>query len=391
MNKEDVVTVTKYLLIALTLALLTACKSTSELNSVKQVESLINKVKHKPQDITGIVEQTKRSKKAIKNDLVAIQALFQQLGIKVGKKWGQEETTLPGTKRYVKYSNGYQARAIVDFDQGKVTVETIAKQQTIAKLKQAVITTLLTPIDPRDNDIFSDQAPKLGGEPFLYQQVVDQDSKAIRYRWRANRFAEYLVKDKLTSRNSAGRQIYQVQFSLVNDHQKFRKLQYSQYVLAAAKRYNITPELIYAIIETESSFNPYAVSAANAYGLMQVVPSTAGRDVYAKIKRKAGQPTKQQLFNPAQNIDIGTAYLHILQRYYLAKIQHWQNKEYAMISAYNGGAGNVLNTFSKDRSQAFSKINKLKPAALYWALTTRHPRTESRNYLKKVTTKKRKY
>ena len=70
-------------------------------------------------------------------------------------------------------------------------------------------------------------------------------------------------------------------------------------LIAAARRYNLEPELIYAIIETESSFNPYAVSHANAYGLMQVVASTAGRDVFERVRKIPGQPTSQQLFDPA--------------------------------------------------------------------------------------------
>jgi membrane-bound lytic murein transglycosylase C len=99
---------------------------------------------------------------------------------------------------------------------------------------------------------------------------------------------------------------------MVEQHQHLREEKYSQHVLASAKRYQISPQLIYGIIATESSFNPFAVSSANAYGLMQVVPSTAGADVYQRIKNKNGAPSKQQLFDPAFNIDIGSAYLHIL-------------------------------------------------------------------------------
>lgn len=370
---------------------LTSCKTTTELKSIQQVEQLIKKVKNNPEDVVGVIEQSKRSKQAIESDVAVVKSLLKELAALVGNEWGESETQLPSQKKYVKYSNDYQARAIVDFGSGYVTVETIATNQTSNKLKQAIITTLLTPSDPSKNDIFSDQSPKLGSEPFLYKQVVDQDNKAIRYQWRANRFAEYLLTHKKTQRRANNKTIHQVRFSLVNDHTKFRQLQYSEYVLASSKRYQVQPELIYAIIETESSFNPYAVSHANAYGLMQVVPATAGRDVYDKIKKRSGQPTKATLFNPQQNIDIGTAYLSILKQNYLAKISHHQNKEYAVISAYNGGAGNVLKTFSHDRNKAVSNINKLKPASVYWALTTKHPKAESRNYLKKVKTNKAKY
>lgn len=381
----------KYLVLILSLILLSSCKTTTQLTSISQVEQLIKKVQNNPEDVVGVIEQTKRSKQAIKSDLAAIKALFKELEAIVNKEWGESETELPSQKKYVKYSNDYQARAIVDFGQGSVTVETIATDQTSAKLKQAIVTTLLTPADPSTNDIFSAQSPALGAEPFLYNQVLDQDSKPIRYQWRANRFADHLLKERRSKRSSGGKVIHKVQFSLVKDHTRFRQLQFSEYVLASSKKYNIKPDLIYAIIETESSFNPYAVSHANAYGLMQVVPATAGRDVYSKLKKRSDQPTKTTLFNPKHNIDIGTGYLSILQRNYLAKIKHLQNKEYAVISAYNGGAGNVLKTFHSNRTKAISNINQLKPESVYWALTTKHPKLESRNYLKKVKAKQAKY
>lgn len=380
----------RYLLLVLSLLFILGCKTTS-FQSVAEVEKLVKQVENNPQDIIGIVEQTKRSQTAVQSDIALINALLNELRKLVAKEWGEDNTELPSRKKYVKYSNDYQARAIVDFEQSTVTVETIATKNTKEKLKKAIVTTLLTPADPRLNDIFSSEAPKLGSEPFLYQQVLDQDSKAVRYAWRANRFAEYLMEHNFSTHKQHRKTISKVNFKLVADHQRYRQLQYSEYVIAAAKQYQISPALIYAIIETESSFNPYAVSSANAYGLMQVVPATAGRDVYQKIKNRAGQPSKSTLFNPQQNIDIGTAYLHILYKNYLAKINNSTSKEYSVISAYNGGAGNVLKTFDNNRDRAVRDINSLQPKSVYWALTNKHPYAESRRYLQKVTKNKTKY
>lgn len=72
---------------------------------------------------------------------------------------------------------------------------------------------------------------------------------------------------------------------MVADHASKRSHKYADIVRRASQRYDIPEDLIYAIIKTESSFNPYAVSWANAYGLMQVVPKTAGRDVFKLVKR----------------------------------------------------------------------------------------------------------
>lgn len=72
---------------------------------------------------------------------------------------------------------------------------------------------------------------------------------------------------------------------MVKDQIDIRGYKYANIVRKASRKYDIPEDLIYAIIKTESSFNPYAVSWANAYGLMQVVPKTAGRDVFKLVKK----------------------------------------------------------------------------------------------------------
>ncbi len=62
-----------------------------------------------------------------------------------------------------------------------------------------------------------------------------------------------------------------------------------------------------------------------------------------------------------------------------------------MISAYNGGTGGVLNTFSRDRQRAMRDLNALQPNQVYWALTKKHPNAESRRYLEKVTQFKKEF
>ncbi|MCK7458782.1 murein transglycosylase domain-containing protein [Idiomarina aminovorans] len=303
--------------------------------------------------------------------------------------WGEEENTVPSEKKYVKYSDDFHAKAVIDFEQGLLTVATLHDSddpaQTRQQLQAAIVRTLLTPADLTAVDIFTANEPKGSGKPFLRGQVVDHDKVVVEYEWRANRFAEYLVETKLRKRRAKENDVYEVQIALVDDHKELRKHQYSDYVIAAAKRYDLEPELIYAIIETESSFNPYAVSHANAYGLMQVVAATAGRDVFERIRKIPGQPTSQQLFNPAQNIDIGSAYLYILNTQYLKGVRNANSREYAIVSAYNGGAGNVLKTFSSNRNRAVEIINRRQPGTVYRDLTSsKHPLPESRRYLEKV-------
>lgn len=380
--------------IGLVLLTLSGCESIPlSFNSADSVKQLSKQIKEADsiEDVKAIAKQAKVTRNQVRADIKAIKALYAELDQKVNKKWGKNNSELPEKKKYVKYTNDYQARTIVDFDKGTVRVETLTTSSPLDTLKQAVTTTLLTTADPTKTDIFSSDAPDTEGVPFLYPQVMDHDGKLVQYRWRAERYANYLVSNKLKKSSSNGSTVYAVEFNLVAQHEHLRQEKYSQYVIAAAKRYNLSPALIYGIIETESSFNPYAVSPANAYGLMQVVPATAGRDVYNLVKKKSGEPTKEVLFSPENNIDIGSAYLHILQTRYLVKVTNKLSQEYSMISAYNGGTGNVLKTFDTDRTRAMNKINQTSTSNVYKKLRYNHPRTESRNYLEKVTKAKKNY
>lgn len=371
--------------------LIGGCKTLDELPAVVDLRELGEQMKNSPEDVKKIHQQVKKTQRSLKKQVGSARQLFSVLHKAVERKWGKKNTERASNKKYVKYSNDYKARTIIDFEKSRVEVETIASQDTRALLIKAITTTLLTSSDPNKTDIFSSADPILGDEPFLYKQVLDQDNLPIRYLWRANRFSEYLVNNKLVKDKRDGHIIYSVQFDLVENNAHLRKIQFSDYVLAASKKYNIPASLIYGVIETESSFNPYAVSSANAYGLMQVIPATAGRDVYQRIKKVSGQPSKNTLFNPQYNIDIGSAYLSILRDNYLHKITTLDNRHYAIISSYNGGAGNVLRIFSQDRDQAFRQINSLSASMFYQILTTKHPKLESRNYLKKVTKAEMKY
>ncbi|TRW49890.1 DUF3393 domain-containing protein [Aliidiomarina halalkaliphila] len=320
---------------------------------------------------------------AFKN-IGTVREVLEILAIVIEDIWGKDEQEVPSEKRYVKYSNAYQARAIVDFERGYLQVETIAQDDPIELLREALVVALLTPRNLTLEDIFSDDDPVLGDEPFLYPQVLDQDNEAIRYEWRARRFADYLITHSLRSRNSDGRRIHFVRTDLVDNHLHLRQLQFSDSVLRYSREYNIAPSLVYAVIEIESAFNPYAVSHANALGLMQVVPATAGRDVFERVKGIDGEPTRQQLFVADFNVDIGTGYLYLLDQVYLNRIRNPQSRQWAKISAYNGGAGNVFRTFGSSSEQALNEINRLTSEQVYQRLVQQHPFAETRNYLQKV-------
>ncbi|MGI9280376.1 MAG: membrane-bound lytic murein transglycosylase MltC [Endozoicomonas sp.] len=357
----------------LIIPLLSSCSNNAAVNHATNV--VIRELGGPVADVYSTV-QTAQS---IQKDVIAFEALVRILTTEARVNWGDEKSA--SNKEYVKYTNNYRTRVFVNFEQGKVHVETLDRQD----LKHAIIVTLLTPYNPDEVDLFSDKAVPIGEEPMLYGQVVDQQGKPIRWEWRASQFADYLMDNQLVTRSSAKGTVYSIDLDLVGDHLIKRQYQYASIVRQMSQRYKIKESLIYAIMRTESSFNPYAVSHANAYGLMQIIPSTAGRDVFKLVKRRNGQPSRNYLFNPSNNIDAGTAYLHILETRYLKNVRDPLVRHYAIISAYNGGTGNVLKTFHSNRTRAMAILNQMEPEEAFWALTRKHPKQESRNYLKKVT------
>ncbi|WP_455820074.1 membrane-bound lytic murein transglycosylase EmtA [Pseudomonas cerasi] len=153
----------------------------------------------------------------------------------------------------------------------------------------------------------------------------------------------------------------------------------------AAQRNGVDQKLVEAIITVESGGNPTVVSKSNAVGLMQIKASTAGREVYRSQGRR-GQPTRSELRDPVKNIDIGTAYLRILQEQQLAGIRDPKTLRYATIVSYANGAGALLRTFSRDRARAIAMINAMTPEAFYRHVQDKHPAAQAPRYLWKVTT-----
>lgn len=262
--------------------------------------------------------------------------------------WGFKEVVIAGPKDYVKYTDQYQTRSHINFDDGTITIETIAGTEPAAHLRRAIIKTLLMGDDPSSVDLYSDVDDiTISKEPFLYGQVVDNTGQPIRWEGRASNFADYLLKNRLKSRSNGLRIIYSVTINMVPNHLDKRAHKYLGMVRQASRKYGVDESLILAIMQTESSFNPYAVSRSDALGLMQVVQHTAGK--MCSARRKSGTPSRSFLFDPASNIDIGTAYLAMLNNVYLGGIDNPTSRRYAVITAYNGGAGSVLRVFRMTR------------------------------------------
>jgi len=101
-----------------------------------------------------------------------------------------------------------------------------------------------------------------------------------------------------------------------------KEVPFGSLIYKEARKNDIRPELVAAVVQAESRFKPTARSGAGAIGLMQLVPRT-GRWMGAR-----------DLTNPAQNIAAGAKYLKYLN-------ERFDGNETKVIAAYNAGEGNV--------------------------------------------------
>ncbi|MDF7680930.1 membrane-bound lytic murein transglycosylase EmtA [Enterobacteriaceae bacterium ESL0689] len=159
-----------------------------------------------------------------------------------------------------------------------------------------------------------------------------------------------------------------------------RAMQWMPVTQKASAAWEVDPQLMTAIIAIESGGNPTVVSKSGAVGLMQLKPSTSGRDVYRRMGWR-GEPSVKELKNPERNISMGAAYLNILENGPLAGIKDPEVMRYAVIVSYVNGAGALLRTFSSNRQQAIDKINKLDADAFFKHIVRKHPAPQAPRYI----------
>jgi soluble lytic murein transglycosylase-like protein len=115
---------------------------------------------------------------------------------------------------------------------------------------------------------------------------------------------------------------------------------YENLIQAASTKYGVPVDLIKAVIDTESSFNPNVVSSAGAKGLMQLMDGTAnGLGV-------------SDPFDPAQSIDGGVRYLSY-------QLKRYDGQEKMALAAYNAGPGRVNKLGVSNDRELMEKLDQL--------------------------------
>ncbi len=143
--------------------------------------------------------------------------------------------------------------------------------------------------------------------------------------------------------------------------------EFEEYVTLYSEKYSVPEDLVYAVIRTESGFDPDAVSRVGAMGLMQLMPDTLDW-----LSRLLGEdaPTGE-ITDPETNIKYGTYYLrHLYDRF-----GDWGTA----VAAYNAGHGRVAQWLDNpDYSDDGRRLNKI-------------PFEETKNYVNRITDARKHY
>ena len=285
---------------------------------------------------------------------------------------------------------------IVGFSGGRVSIETIDGSIPVARLRQAAALPPVPPVDPLDLNLFATAAEaKTGIPPFLYGETLDSHGWPIRWDWRNGDFPRKVVRacDFTEDMRASGirRLLLGMAMPVPGSFYGLSAGKYQNYVSLYAEKYDLAAGLMLAIMHTESNFNPFAVSPSQAVGLMQIVPDTAGNEVYRYLMGTQGAPSMETLFSPEHNIKYGAIYLHLLGRRYFGGVHNAASRQLCIIAAYNSGPNAVLRLFDPNPDAAVERINALTPEQLYSALTMDMPNLETRRYVEVVMERLRTY
>lgn len=307
---------------------------------------------------------------------------FDEYTTSIGKIWSKKEVS--GKHKWVEYSPDFKAKKVINYEKEYISIDVIAKNEREAKkkiVKEFDKISGYTVKKAYTNDILEKKiAKKLKKD----RKDIKSNEKLVLFNQKQkNRAKKNIV---LKKKKYKGNFIYNVKIKLPPKSILNKAKSYKSDVVKQSKKVNIPMELIYAIMHSESSFNPMARSHVPAYGLMQIVPRSAGIDTYKFLYGKKKMLSSSYLYNYKNNILIGSNYLHIIYYRYMKKIKNPQSRLYCTIAAYNTGAGNVSKTFIGNYNiyKASAVINKMTSQEVYNKLIRDLPYSETKHYLKKV-------
>ncbi|BBP45516.1 hypothetical protein THMIRHAS_08890 [Thiosulfatimonas sediminis] len=293
-----------------------------------------------------------------------------------------------------------QAHAYED----EIIVEFPAQLARTTQIKKALSTIMLADVSLEQMDLLKPAKFNTQNEPYYFKRVRDKSNFSIRYPAQAYEYAKVLLNENAYWVADEAQQFLHVRIPLHSPDAPLASLlrqapnakqslsltvpneveQYRRWAQHYAQAYKVPVDMVLAVMQVESAFNPQARSRSNALGLMQIKAEAAGRDVFTLIDGHNRAPSEEELLNPQNNIRIGAAYLSLLDQHYFGDVSDAKKRELLVISAYNAGLNTVLKLFANTPKAALEKINQLTVQQLYQRLQSQHETQEAREYVDRV-------
>ena len=291
--------------------------------------------------------------------------------------------------KWVEYSNNYKYKKIIDYKKKIIYVEVIVNNDKYASTAIIILYENLLKYDTNmafKNDILRKKTySNLNKAQDMPIENIKLISDVLNEQEKENILKEVSLQEYKTKKYK-NNTIYKSQIKLPTDFTIRKAKSYKNIIQNYAKNSYIDKNILFSIIQAESSFNPLAQSHIPAFGLMQIVPKTAGIDAYYKLYGKKKLLSSRYLFKADNNVKIGSTYLNLIFYRYLKNIKNKKSRLYCTIAAYNTGVSNFAKTFGKQtsRTQAIEHVNKMSSSQVYKKLLKRLPAKQTRLYLSKV-------
>ena len=292
----------------------------------------------------------------------------------VEEKWG---TLVQSTQfEWVDYGLNADTRCRVDFKEGKLILEA-----TVPKGSPKAIDRARRNMGDHLKTLFRKTDDQLQG--VLEELFADRHGERVG-AGNLDRFLKITVGPSVRENFSVddfdhgGRRFFKTEIAMVPEHLRIQAQRYHHLVWLNARRFDVEPHLIMAIIHTESFFNPKAISPSGACGLMQVMPDMAAREAAWFLYGEDRTMTCSRLMDPVDNVALGSAYLFLLKNNYFAKVVDNDKSRFISICGYNMGPGALGKILLKYRN-----LDSLNPGDAFDLLRQVKPR-ETSDYLAKV-------
>lgn len=306
---------------------------------------------------------------------------YKELSGLIASKWGEKNVVLSTNSIFTQYNKDFNARKSIDFKDGNIKLEVVVDvdEKKGVKYFQKKLKTLLneTVSEAVEKDPMHSNVKNINIATNVKLKELATPKKIT--------ITQSQINEKYIKLDGKTKKIISAEVKLIPKHLQKRVALYLPLVKKYSKKYNLKISYVLGTIHTESYFNPMAVSKANAYGLMQIVPSTGGAESYFILYGERKAPTSGYLLNPKNNIELGTNYMQVIRDKYLSGIKNSKSQEYCMSIAYNAGIGNVYRVFANGkikRNEAFENINQRSSQNVYRVLRTSQTLTEeARKYV----------